>query len=105
MCRGCKQIFKTEDMKYNYCVDYQSSEEFINNEDTLEQKYKNKKENKNEDGKSSKFMWWGISIFGLFMLLFVTPAERVLPIMSVALFVTLLKFLISYLTEKKEKEL
>jgi|GEM_PF-4706957 len=102
MCKGCKQIFKTEVMKYNYCVDCQSSEEFINNKDILEQKYTNKKEDKNEDGKSSKFMWWGISIFGLFMFLFVIPAKCVLPLIGVTLFVTLAKFIISYLIEKKE---
>ena len=27
MCKGCGQIFKTEDMKYNFCIDCQESNE------------------------------------------------------------------------------
>jgi len=52
ICRGCKDIFKTEDMKYNYCVDCQSSQKFINqyqlmqikNQEKPKRKIKNKKE-------------------------------------------------------------
>lgn len=28
MCKGCKQIFKTEDMVYNFCVDCQKTESY-----------------------------------------------------------------------------
>jgi|GEM_PF-2170231 len=46
MCRRCKQIFKTEDMKYNYCVDCQSSEEFINQHQLMQSKNQEKPKRK-----------------------------------------------------------
>jgi len=46
MCKGCKQIFKTEDMKYNYCVDCQSSEEFINQYQLMQSKNQEKPKRK-----------------------------------------------------------
>lgn len=35
MCRGCKQIFKTEDMIHNFCVDCQKTEKFIQQEESI----------------------------------------------------------------------
>jgi len=52
MCKGCQQIFKTEDMIIGFCKDCQSSQEFINqyqlmqikNQEKPKRKIKNKKE-------------------------------------------------------------
>ncbi|MFY4810793.1 hypothetical protein ACOTWH_09235 [Aliarcobacter butzleri] len=49
MCKGCGQIFKTEDMKYGFCIDCQNSESFkkeielINSGQKIKEQMKDKK--------------------------------------------------------------
>jgi len=46
MCRGCKQIFKTEDMIIGFCKNCQSSEEFINQYQLMQSKNQEKPKRK-----------------------------------------------------------
>jgi hypothetical protein len=59
MCKGCGQIFKTEDMKYNFCVDCQESNEDkikeIESDINKKYQYENNRINEQESSKLTSY--------------------------------------------------
>lgn len=48
MCKGCNQIFKTEDMIHNFCVNCQKTEEFKKEINLIDSGYKRKNQLKDK---------------------------------------------------------
>ena len=65
MCKGCSQIFKTEDMLYNYCVDCQESHKnkILEIENNIYEKFKYD-ENRNNLEERSRVTSYFTTFFG-----------------------------------------
>lgn len=88
MCKGCGQIFKTEDMKYNFCVDCQESNEDkikeIESDINKKYQYENNRINEQE---SSKLTSYFTTLIGSFIGLIASTYLTQKPRPNLALFV------------------
>lgn len=65
MCKGCGQIFKTEDMKYGFCIDCQKihKDKILEIENNIHEKFKYS-ENKNNLEEKSRVTSYFTTFFG-----------------------------------------
>lgn len=93
MCKGCGQIFKTEDMKYNFCIDCQESYEDkikeIENDISKKYQYSNHSVNEQETSKLTSYFTTLIGSFVGFL-----AATYLTQKLHAPLFVSLLAFVI-----------